>query len=124
MELVQECIDGAVVLKLSGRFDAYAAPAVEKFLKHVDNSVTPWVIIDLAHVNFIDSTGLATLAVGLKRCREHEGSLVLCAIQQPVRIIFELTRLDKVFVIRESVAEVIESRLLEKVGESETHAGI
>ncbi len=34
---------------------------------------------------------------GMKHCREKKGELVLCGMRQPVRIIFELTRMDKAF---------------------------
>ena len=57
------------------------------------------VVVNLAGVNFIDSTGLATLVQGMKHCRQEKGDLRLCGLQQPVRIIFELTRLDKAFEI-------------------------
>jgi sigma-B regulation protein RsbU (phosphoserine phosphatase) len=39
------------------------------------------------------------LVMGLKRARENQGNLCLCEMQAPVRMIFELTRFDKVFEI-------------------------
>lgn len=87
--------DGYTVLALSGRFDAHEAPAV---VEHVSGTgATASVVVDLAGVHFIDSTGLSTLVQGMKRCRERGGDLMLCSLQQPVRIIFELTKLDRAF---------------------------
>jgi anti-sigma B factor antagonist len=37
--------------------------------------------------------------MGLKRARERQGNLCICSLQPPVRLIFEMTRLDKVFEI-------------------------
>lgn len=104
MELKIASLDGIAVIVLNGRYDAYGAPGLEKALqKALDvcaaGGTKPRVVIDLAQVNFIDSTGLATLLRGMKRCRERGGDLYLCSLQQPVRIIVELTRLDKAFSI-------------------------
>jgi len=108
--------NGVAVIELAGRFDAYGAPQLEKYLKQIyteagnsDATGKPLlVVVDLAQVNFIDSTGLATLVQGMKRCRERQGDVYLSGLQQPVRIIIELTRLDKVFSIFDTLEEALE----------------
>lgn len=57
-----------------------------------------WVI-DLAEVNFMDSSGLVPLVKGLKAARQSGCRLVLCNVKAPVRLILELTQLDTVFEI-------------------------
>ncbi|MCB0210146.1 MAG: STAS domain-containing protein [Anaerolineae bacterium] len=92
--------DGKVtVLEISGRFDAYEVKPVKEWLNETTNISAPNILINLSHVNFIDSTGLAALVQGMKNCRQRGGNLRLYGLQQPVRIIFELTRLDKAFEI-------------------------
>jgi anti-sigma B factor antagonist len=97
MDLKTHTMGSVTVLELAGRFDAYEAPAVNEALEKAVVSPPARVVVDLSGVNFIDSTGLATLVTGMKHCRQKEGDLYLCCLQQPVRIIFELTRLDKAF---------------------------
>ena len=65
-----------------------------------------WVI-DLASVNFMDCSGLLALVTGLKTARQSGCRLVLCHLQAPVRIVFELTQLDEVFEIFESYDAVV-----------------
>jgi anti-sigma B factor antagonist len=55
------------------------------------------VVVNLTGVTFVDSTALSMLVQGMKRCREQHGDLILCGMQQRVRMIFELTRLDRAF---------------------------
>ena len=95
------------ILELAGRFDAYAEPQVKKWLEEEATSAPGRVIINLSEVNFVDSTALATLVQGMKHCREKNGDLYLCNLQQPVRIIFELTCLDKAFAIFLDEAEAL-----------------
>jgi len=104
--LVQEDIH---ILRLTGRFDAYEAPAVRQWLVDTTNSPKPQIIINLSGVDFIDSTGLATLVQGMKHSREQNGDLYLTELQQTVRIIFELTRLDKAVSIFSSETEAVQA---------------
>ncbi len=88
-----------VVLSLDGRFDAHNAPEVVDWFEKNVNVSTAQLIINLIDVRFIDSTALAALVKGVKRCRQLGGDLRLCGLQKPVQIVFELTRLDKAFSI-------------------------
>lgn len=97
----------SAVVTLSGRFDAYEAPRLREWIEEQLTRGVARLIIDLTEVTFIDSTALAVLVQGMKRCRLQAGDLVLCGLQQPVRIIFELTRLDKAFQIYATQAEAM-----------------
>lgn len=97
MKLTQEAIAGITVLRCSGRFDAHEAPDVRKTLADALGEGRHSVVVNLQQVNFIDSSGLATLVQGMKHCRAAGGDLYLCHLGQPLRVIFELTRLDKAF---------------------------
>lgn len=97
-------------LELSGRFDAYQAQDTKKWLKtEIENmseqGIKPFIAVDMREVTFIDSAGLSALVVGIKKAREHGGSLHLFGLQQAVQIIFELSWLDKAFPIFETEAE-------------------
>ena len=100
--------DGSIgLLALEGRFDAYEESQVRSWLDAEQAAGRSHLIIDLSGVNFIDSTALAALVRGMKLTREAEGDLLLCALRQPVRVIFELTRLDRVFPIFADVDEAV-----------------
>lgn len=100
--------DGSVtVLELSGRFDAHVAPAMAAALEKAIAATPMRVVVNLEAVRFMDSTALAGLVQGMKRSRQAGGDLRLCCLQPPVRMIFELTRLDKAFEIYATEAEAL-----------------
>jgi anti-sigma B factor antagonist len=101
--------DDVSVLALSGRLDAYVAPRVSEWLDAAAQAQPANVVVDLQNVTFIDSTGLAILLKGMRRCRQQAGDLFLCGLQQPVRVIFEVTRLDQAFPIFPSEAAAVAS---------------
>ena len=99
MELRTRTASNVQILELEGRFDTYTSPPIKAWLESALHTEPPLIVINLAGVNFVDSTAMATLVQGMKRCREVNGDLRLCELQQPVRMIFELTRLDRAFEI-------------------------
>ena len=99
--LTDKMEDDVHVISLNGRFDAHEAPTVHKWLdKHNTEGIK--ILVELSEVTFMDSTALAALVTGMKHSRSKNGDLYLCGLQQSVKIIFELTRLDKAFSIFEN----------------------
>lgn len=96
MDIRTHSIDTTAIIELQGRLDAHQGKQVDTALSESLTNRNR-TIINLKKVHFIDSTGLAILVKGMKHHREQAGEMVLCELQQPVRIIFELTRLDRVF---------------------------
>jgi anti-sigma B factor antagonist len=97
------------VLALSGSFNNYTAPPARQWLDEAASQPPAYVVVNLSEVNFIDSTALSTLVGGWKSSRELKGDVRLCGLQQPVRMIFEMTRLDRVFEIYNHEAEAIQA---------------
>ena len=81
----------------SGRFDSKSAPDVQEQLEKVFGQGGNRIIVNMADVDFVDSTALTTLVRAQRTADDKGGDLVLCELQQPARIVFELTRLDTVF---------------------------
>ena len=106
MKSVSYEIDGMPVLELEGRFDAHTVTQVKDWIGEYKTNHS-YLIVNLAEATFIDSAALATLVQGMKQCRELGGDLFLCQLAQPVRIIFELTRLDRAFAIFDSLHEAV-----------------
>ena len=116
MEIQVSQVNTLTILELSGRFDAYNASSVEAQLKSIAEKTPAYALVNLSGVHFVDSTGLATLVQGMKRCRQQNGDVYLCCLQQPVRIIFELTRFDMVFKIFDTQEDAVEACFLKVLG--------
>ena len=100
MELNTRYLEGITIVDLIGRFDAQETAKVRQALSKAAAEKEPaHVAVNLEGVKFIDSSGLAALVQGMKRCRKKNGDLYLYNLKQNVRIIFELTRLDRAFSI-------------------------
>jgi anti-sigma B factor antagonist len=90
---------------ISGRFDAHGIQRFDHEVVDAIDAAHAHVIIDLAEVEFMDSSALAGLVRALKATVAHGGSVMLVAVSDAARIILELTRLDAVFTTAPSIAD-------------------
>ena len=67
----------------------------------------PRLILDLEAVSFVDSTGLGSVIAALKMARSSKGDLRLAAPNQQVRVVLELTTLDRVFAYYPTVEDAL-----------------
>lgn len=109
MELKTQYVNSVTILRIEGRFDSHTAPPIRDFLQKASLQEPAHIVVNLENVNFVDSTALSTLVAGMKRARQRDGDLRLCDLQQSVRMIFELTRLDRAFEIFAGEKEAIQA---------------
>ena len=95
---------GHVVVVLCGELDVTDAADIAAALAIVAAGA-PEIIVDLAGLEFIDSSGVAALARGRKLARHAGGDLLLAAPRREVLRVLTLTRLIDVFPVHPSVDE-------------------
>ena len=93
LRLRSRAVDGAVVLEVNGELDLHSSPPLRAELLRLSEGASPQIVVDLAGVSFIDSTGIGVLVGGLKKARERGGKLVFCSPQPRVKRVFEITGL-------------------------------
>jgi len=55
------------------------------------------ILLDLQDITFMNSSGMGALVATLKAVKAAGGQLALCSLSDQVRIIFELSRMDRIF---------------------------
>jgi anti-sigma B factor antagonist len=98
---------GVTVIAPSGRLDVTGAPALKTAIADALKNGPMRVVIDMEAVTFVDSTGLGSVIAGLKLVRSAKGDLRLAAPNQQVRVVLELTTLDRVFPYYATVEEAL-----------------
>ena len=100
--------DGAaVVLDLGGEIDMKNFVRVRDKFKELYREKPRVLVVNLTAVEFMDSSGLATLVGTLKWCRQNACELKLVGLAQRVRSVFEICRLESIFQIYDSEAEAL-----------------
>jgi anti-sigma B factor antagonist len=108
---VRQHAKGTMVLEVSGEVDIVRSPDLQVSLQQAIGDIPGkgTVIVDLSGVTYMDSSGVATLVRGLQLSRKKGVGLVLCAMQDRVRSIFEIARLDTVFPIAGTLDEALQA---------------
>lgn len=96
------------MVELEGRLDARSTPEVKAKLQELIAGGDVRLVINLARVTFIDSSGLGMLVGALRRAAAEGGDLKLAEVPEFTRTIFELTRLTRVFEITHSEQQALE----------------
>jgi len=91
----------AIIVTLEGDVDLSSSPHARKTLLECVSKGRP-VIVDMAGVSYIDSSGVASLVESLQGARKVGGEFSLAAVSEPALRVLQLARLDKVFTIHES----------------------
>lgn len=99
--------DGRVILRPSGEIDLSRAPSFRESLMRIAQERPSRIIVDLEDVSYMDSSGVATLVEAMQNARKNGYPLILCCMDDRVRAIFEIAKLDLVFVIVGSLDEAI-----------------
>ncbi|MEY2569028.1 MAG: anti-sigma factor antagonist [Actinomycetota bacterium] len=89
----------ATTIHVTGELDVASAPALRACVVSVLEQGQRRVIMDLAKLEFVDSTGLGALVGARKRVRESGGELVLTNPLPQTLKLLELTGLNAVFMI-------------------------
>src|SRR5665648_797705 len=87
------------MVHVSGEVDVYTAPMLREELAALIDAEHTDLVVDLAEVSFMDSTGLGVLVGALKKIRTLGGELRLVIDQEKVLKIFRITALTQVFPI-------------------------
>lgn len=97
----------AVILKITGRMDANNSAEFEK-------ACTPWVdqgttniLVDMSELSYISSMGLRYFVNVGKLLAEKQGALHICAIQGMAKQLFQVTRLNNVFPMHDTVEDAL-----------------
>lgn len=85
------------IIQPAGILDSTKASQFRDEVHGLVQSGANLILIDLKDVTFIDSSGLGALVSALKTIRSAGGQLTICSINEQVRMLFELTSMDRVF---------------------------
>jgi anti-sigma B factor antagonist len=90
--------DDVTVVTASGLLNMAAAPELRQAIHDALGDGPPRIVVDLAEVEFIDSSGLGALIAGLRAARDAGGDLRIAAPGPQVVMVLQLSNLDRVLV--------------------------
>jgi anti-sigma B factor antagonist len=108
MKLISKMTDNVLIIEIEGELMGGAETEDFKNIiyKTIEEDVVN-VVVDLAKATWMNSSGLGMLITGLSTVRSSGGELCLVNISERIKRPLEITKLDSVFCIYDSVDEAI-----------------
>ena len=101
---LDECV-GYIALAAKGRLNRVAAPELRAAVDAAIGAGHRRIVLDFTHTDFMDSSGLGALVGCLKVARQAGGDVRIANVGAQVRMVLELTGLDRVLAPYSSVEE-------------------
>ncbi len=110
IKVSQRDVAGVVVLDLSGRITLGEPSArLRESLRQLLNQGQKKILLNLADVNYIDSSGLGELVSGYTTVKNHGGQLKLLNLTKKVNDLLQVTKLYTVFEVHDNEARAVQS---------------
>lgn len=94
---------GRQLIHARGEVDLYASPALRDAILKAIPKAKEALGIELSQVDYMDSSGVATLVEGLKSANSKKLQFALVSPSPSVMKVLQLARLDSVFTIQEQL---------------------
>jgi anti-sigma B factor antagonist len=107
LEIIIREAGSVPILELAGEIDLSTSPKLKQAVYEIIESGNKNIVLDLSRVKFMDSTGLGTLVAALKKTSMQGGTVKLICSNKALLKTFNLTGLDKVFLIYDNLWECL-----------------
>jgi len=109
MEISREEKSGISIFRMAGDININSAPNLKISFDAMAKPEGIKIILNLKNVDYVDSSGLATMVEILKSLRKCNGKLKLTNLSAKVRGLFEITKLTQLFDISDEEDEAVNS---------------
>ena len=85
------------VIEPSGVLDGAKGNELRREVGDILGTGVDVVLIDFQNITFMNSTGLGAVISALKAVKTAGGRLFICSVSEEVKMLFELTKMDRIF---------------------------
>ena len=110
MTIERTQVDGKIVLHVAGRMDAESAVLFERQCESCIAEGVTSLVIDLAELKYVSSMGLRSFVMIGQKLRDKGGDFRICCVTGLVRQVFEITRLNRVLPLHDSLESALVGR--------------
>ncbi len=96
-----------LIKMISGKLDTTIAPSFKSELVMLAGNGEKNMIIDLSNTLYCDSSGLSSILVANRLCRNAKGTFVLTGLQSAVERLISISQLDSVLTITQTVDQAV-----------------
>ena len=93
------------VIRPSGIIDGISGNEIRQRAIQLLNDGTKIILVDCQNISFMNSAGIGALVAALKAINNEGGEFYLCSLNSQVKIIFKMTKMNRIFQIFTDIEE-------------------
>ncbi len=105
MNITRSNYNGVLLLCIDGSIDSVSSDELKNNLLKLLSEGEKFFILDFSRVNYISSSGLGSLVVAAKMLTIRKGFLAVCSLNDHVKKVFDIVRLDNFINVYETLQE-------------------
>ncbi len=114
MIIREKSSENICILEIEGEVDLYNAKEIKDILDEKIKAQIYEVVINLAQVPFMDSSGIGTLVTAMYKLKKYHGNLKVCSVHGSVAKVFKMTGMESHLQVYENEAEAIKAFVAER----------
>ncbi len=87
------------IINPTGILNVISGNRIRRDVVDIISSGTYTILIDMENVEFIDSSGLGALVATMQTVKAAGSQLFICSVNEQVKMLFELTKMERIFKI-------------------------
>lgn len=116
MSFAHEKTEHYTILKVTtDKLDGTVAPDLKSELLLLNKEGTHNIILDLTDTRYCDSSGLSSVLVGNRLCKNANGTMILAGLQPAVQKLITISQLESVLNITPTVSEAVDYLFMESI---------
>jgi len=97
------------------KLNSVIAPLVKSEMIVLNAEGVKNIIFDTSRVRFVDSSGLSSILIANRLCKNSGGNLVLCSVSDNVHKLIKISQLDSILTIIPCKEESIDMVMMEEI---------
>jgi anti-anti-sigma factor len=116
MDISKEKTEHYTILRIhADKLDTLIAPELKSEFLLINSEGVVNIILDLSDTKYCDSSGLSSILVANRLCKNGNGTLILAGLQPTVQKLITISQLDTVLNIVPTVSEAIDFMFMESI---------
>ena len=97
------------------KLNSVVAPSLKSEMIVLNAEGVKNIIFDMNHIRFVDSSGLSSILIANRLCKNAGGTLILCNVSENVLKLIKISQLDSILTMVPSISEATDMAMMNEI---------
>lgn len=97
------------------KLNSVVAPSLKSEMIVLNAEGVRNIIFDMNHIRFVDSSGLSSILIANRLCKNAGGALILCNVSDNVMKLIKISQLDSILTMVPTLTEAVDLAMMNEI---------